>query len=260
MPNSAALGEAGAGGDVAVEGRAATPPGLPSSNLPINPALAKIPILVYHSIAPANPLKPEDKMQLHYRIDPIIFAEQMAYLKNNGYTPITFNTLVEAIINNTSIPGNPVVLTFDDGWRNQYTYAVPVLQQDNFVATFFIITSYVDGNYPAYMSWDQVISLDKMGMEIGSHTVDHVNLATVTPTQVQFEVTTSKAVLEQRLGHSVTTFAYPDYGQNSAVQLALHDAGYVGARGGWGKTPNSINTIYNLKSQEVVNNPDPFIR
>jgi len=252
------------GGIVWAEGRGGgggAPPTQDTSATPfVNPSLSKIPILVYHSIAPLDPTKPEDEMHAHYRVDPVIFSEQMDYLKNNGYHPITFNTLVQAILNNTPLPEKSVVLTFDDGWKNQYTYAVPVLEKDHIIATFFIITGYADGKYPAYMSWNQIISLDKAGMEIGSHTVDHLNLKTITPDKVQFEITQSKARLEQELGHPITTFAYPEYGQNPAIQAALKAAGYVGARAGWVSTPNSVATIYALKSQEVIDNPNPFTR
>ena len=226
--------------------------------VPGDASLAKIPILVYHSIMPQNPLKPETRMQKHYRIDPAVFAEQLEYLKKNGYQPITFNTLAEAMINKTALPKKSVVITFDDGWENQYTYALPVLRQDKFPATFFIITSYADRKYAAYMTWDQIVALDKAGMEVASHSVDHPNLTTLPLQKVQEEISQSKTVLEQKIGHTITTFAYPYYAQNQAVQAAIASAGYVAARAGWVGTQNSLNTIYALKSQEVINNPNPF--
>jgi hypothetical protein len=118
----------------------ATPPSadtvaLPKSVVDIKP----VTILTYHSIEP-KPAKKEAPMTLHYRIDPKVFEQQMKYLKDNGYSTITFNTLVHYVKDGTPIPEKSVVLTFDDGWKNQYTYGVPVLKKYGFTGTFFIIT------------------------------------------------------------------------------------------------------------------------
>ncbi len=218
----------------------------------------KIKILVYHSIAP-TPKKKESTMTLHYRIKPSVFESQMKYLKDNGYNTITFSTLVKSIQDGTKLPSNDVVLTFDDGWKNQYTYAYPILKKYNYIGTFFIITSYPTGKYPAYMSWDEIISLDKSGMEIGSHTVHHLNLAKSKNQSIQEEATNSKKVLEEKIGHTIKTFAFPDYAHNQATELAIKNASYAGARVGYGKYKNNIDHIYELTSQEVVNNPNPFL-
>lgn len=213
-----------------------------------------VPILVYHRFG--TPDAHASKMQIHYFISPENFKLQMQYLKDHGYTTITFNTLVDHYLNGTTIPNKSIVLTFDDGWRSQYEDAVPVLKQFGFTGSFFIITSYE--TYPAYMTWDMIKDLDKSGFEIGSHTVHHVNLAKIDLVKANTEVVDSKKTLEQELGHPITTFVYPEYGTNVAVQKLLKDAGYLGARAGWTRTVNSKSTIFDLKSQEAVNNPNPF--
>lgn len=218
---------------------------------------ADVPILVYHSVGPKTGKK-ESKMAKHYHIYPETFEAQMEYLKDNGYTPITFNALVDHYLNGTAIPAKSVVLTFDDGWRDQYTYAYPILQKFGFTASFFIISSYPTGNYPAYMSWADIIALDKAGMEIGSHTVHHLNLTKVSPAQVTSELVDSKATIEKEIGHPITTFVYPEYGQNTAVQQAVKSAGYIAARAGWVRPVDGKQSIFALKSQEAVNNPNPF--
>lgn len=221
---------------------------------PVNPQY--VPILVYHSFGP-QVLKKEDKMQLHYLVTTGAFDSQMKYLADNHYTPITFNAYVDYLKNGTPIPNKSVVLTFDDGWKSQYQYALPILQKYHFTGTFFIISGYP--GYGAYMTWDQVLGLDHAGMEIASHTVHHINLAKAkTLAQVISEVTDSKKTLEGKLGHPITTLAYPEYGQNAAAQKAVSDAGYIGARAGWAKFKNSATHIFELTSQEVVNNPNPF--
>ena len=228
---------------------------LPLSNTKETPDHIKI--LVYHSIAP-TPNKKESLMTLHYRITPSTFESQMQYLKNNGYNTITLSTLIKSIINKTLLPKNDVVLTFDDGWKNQYTYAYPILKKYNFIGTFFIITSYPTDKYPAYMSWDQILSLDKSGMEIGSHTVHHLNMTKINSLSLQNEVVNSKKTLEDKIGHSIKTFAYPDYAHNTKTETAIKDAGYIGARIGYGRFKNTVDHVNELISQEVVNNPNPF--
>ncbi len=226
--------------------------------LPKKPQVAyQVPILVYHNVAPA-PAKKESAMTKHYRITPENFEAQMQYLKENDYTPITLNALASHYLQGTSIPAKAIVLTFDDGWKSQYTYAYPILKKFGYTASFYIITSYPTGKYPAYMGWDQIRDLDKNGMEIGSHTVHHVNLARIPVAQVAPELTDSKATLEKELGHAITTFVYPEYGQNAMVQAAVKSAGYLAARAGWSRLSNGASTIFALKSREAVNNPNPF--
>lgn len=218
------------------------------------PDTSPVPILVYHRFG--TPPPHASKMQVHYFVSPENFAKQMQYLKDHGYTTITFNTLVDHYLNGTAIPSKSIVLTFDDGWRSQYEDAVPILKQFGFTGSFYIITSYE--TYPAYMTWDMIKDLDKSKFEIGSHTVHHLNLAKIDLAKANTEVTDSKKTLETELGHPITTFVYPEYGNNAAVQQLLKNAGYLGARAGWTKTANSKDTIFDLKSQEAVDSPNPF--
>jgi len=183
---------------------------------------------------------------------------QMKYLSDNGYHPISFSDYVNSLKNNTKLPDKAIVLTFDDGWKTQYQYAVPILEKYKFPATFFIVTNYVDGNYPAYMSWDNLKDLVKNNFDIESHTKSHSILTKLNSKKLADELGGSKKTLEDKLGIKVTTLAYPNYMQNKTVQDALKSAGYLGARAGWMPFKNSINYIYELKSQEVVNNPNPF--
>ena len=211
-------------------------------------------ILTYHSFGP-KPAKPETKMQLHYRVTSESFESQLKYLSENGYTTITFNQLANHYLNNTPIPAKSIVLTFDDGWKTQYEYAVPLLEKYHMTGTFFIITKTIGG---PYMTWDEIKDLDKNGFEVASHSETHPMLPKVSATQLHAEIWNSKATLETELGHPITTFAYPYYMYNSAVESEIKSAGYIAARAGWSKLANSADTIFALKSQEVVNNPNPF--
>ncbi|MCE9585230.1 polysaccharide deacetylase family protein [Candidatus Nomurabacteria bacterium] len=213
-----------------------------------------VPILVYHSFGPAHSKK-ESAMQKHYRVTEKVFEQQMKYLSDNGYHPITFYSYINSLKNNTELPEKAVILTFDDGWKTQYTYAVPILEKYHFTGTFFIISKNTNGSY---MNWDNLKDLTTKGFEIASHTETHPMLTKLDAVKLKKEVEGSKKTLEDKLGIKVTTLAYPNYMQNETVRSAVKSAGYLGARGGWAKFKNSADHIYELTSQEVVNNPNPF--
>ncbi len=217
----------------------------------------QVPILVYHSFGPSLSQK-ESKTKMHYRVTEKMFEEQMKYLSSNGYHPISFSSYVNSLKNNTKLPEKAVVLAFDDGWKTQYQYAVPLLEKYKFTATLFIITDYVNNNYKAYMSWADLKDLVVHDFDIESHTKTHSILSKLDAKQLADELTGSKKILEDKLGIKITTLAYPNYIQNKTVREAVKSAGYLGARAGWSRFKNSIDYIYELTSQEVVNNPNPF--
>ncbi len=217
----------------------------------------QVPVLVYHSFGSA-PLKKESWMRMHYRVTAEAFQSQMKYLSDDGYHPISFSTYVNSLKDNTKLPDKAVVLTFDDGWVSQYNYAVPILEKYKFTATFFVITDYVNNKYKAYMSWDNLKDLVKNNFEIASHTESHPILTKLDFKKLANELNGSKKILEDKLSVKVMTLAYPDYAQNQTVRDAAKLAGYVGSRAGWSNIQNSNANIYQLKSQEVVNNPNPF--
>lgn len=212
-------------------------------------------ILVYHTVEPKTDKK-EGVMQKHYHILPENFRAQMQYLKDNGYAVIPMKVYLDSITKGTEIPKKSVVLTFDDGWKNQYEYAYPILKEFGYTATFYIISGTV-GSKP-YMSWDNIKELDKAGMDIQSHTATHANLTKVSEQKVTEELTRSKKTLEEKLGHGISMLAYPYYGNNAVVQKLVAQAGYTSARAGWTKLGNTKDTLFMLKSQESVNSKNPF--
>ncbi len=211
-------------------------------------------ILTYHSIEP-KPATKEGAMQLHYRVTPENFEAQIKYLMDQGYTPITFTALIDHVSNGAAIPEKSIVITFDDGWKSQLDYAVPVLKKYGFTATFFIIT---DLRNHRYMSWDEVRSLARDGFEVASHTKTHPHLTSAKDDALVQEIAGSKKILDEQLGFSITTLAYPYYQHDARVMKAVQDAGYKGARGGWGNFKNNKDHLFEFTSQEVVNNPNPF--
>jgi peptidoglycan/xylan/chitin deacetylase (PgdA/CDA1 family) len=214
----------------------------------------QIPILVYHSVEPAT-TKKEGVMQKHYHIFPENFEKQMQYLKDQGYSPIPFQEAIRYYQQGGNLPTKPVVITFDDGWKNQYDYAYPILKKFGYPATFFIITKSRGG---VYMTWDEIRELDRAGMDIESHTETHANLTKVDEKKITEELGGSKKILEKELGHPIQSIAYPYYGNNPVAQRLVEQAGYRAARAGWTGKKNSKETLMQLTSQEAVNNANPF--
>lgn len=189
----------------------------------------KIPILLYHSIAEyaAGPFR-------QWVVSPAVFAAQMAYLDQRGYTPLTVSQLVQARPNP---PARPVVITFDDGFADFYTNALPVLQCYDFAATLFITTAFV-GNSSGWLhradarpmlTWPQIGTIRAAGVEIGAHSHTHPQLDTLPVAAAGEEIRRSKLILEQHLGCPVVTFAYPHGYYSPAVRRLVQQAGYTSA-------------------------------
>jgi peptidoglycan/xylan/chitin deacetylase (PgdA/CDA1 family) len=145
------------------------------------------------------------------------------------------------------VPPRTVAITFDDCYRDNL-FAARVLASYGLPASFFVPTSFVgtdhvfdwDKDLPrmANLSWDDVREMNAMGFEIGSHTVTHPNLGTVTTERLRLELRESKATLEKQLGRPVRWFAYP-YGGKSNFKLdhlpIVHEMGYEGCLSGHGR-------------------------
>ncbi len=204
-----------------------------------------IPVLMYHSIdyEKNNELRiPKDK-----------FREQMQYLKDNGFHPITLDELYSNIVFNTTLQDKPIVLTFDDGYSDNYTNAYPVLKEFGFKATVFVITGCI-GTGP-FLNADQLKEMDKNGVEIQSHTVTHKKpLSEMTAAEQKTELQDSKAALESLLGKKVDYFAYPWGKYNTDTLKLIQESGYKMAfTTAEGKADKS-NGIYKLKRIYISNN------
>jgi peptidoglycan/xylan/chitin deacetylase (PgdA/CDA1 family) len=166
----------------------------------------RVPILVYHSIAPARPGWSAEQRLLD--VDPATFQRQMSYLAANGYTVIPLETLVDVLQGHGSAPPRAVVITFDDGWLTQYQNALPVLEEMHYTATFFVITQQV-GRGTMYMGVDELKTLQRAGMTIAAHTRTHPNLTKLGDAQLRDEVLGSRQDLQKMLGLTADLFAYP---------------------------------------------------
>ncbi|MEO6060663.1 MAG: polysaccharide deacetylase family protein [Thermoflexales bacterium] len=135
---------------------------------------ARVPILMYHYLSVPPP--DADRIRIDLSVSPAMFEQQLAYLKENGYTTISLGDLFDALAGGRGLPAKPVILTFDDGYRDAYENALPLLKKYGMRATFFIVTDFIHAGHPAYLTWPMVQALNDSGMSIENHTRSHADL------------------------------------------------------------------------------------
>jgi peptidoglycan/xylan/chitin deacetylase (PgdA/CDA1 family) len=160
-------------------------------------------------------------------VTPDDFSRQMDWLEINGYHPVTLEDLRGYLLGSGGLPSRPVVLTFDDGYRDLYSTAFPILLRHQFKAVAYIVPGFLGS--PNNVTADQVLEMEANGIEIGSHTVSHADLTRLPAGDLHREVFDSKAMLEALLGHPVLDFCYPAGRFNDAVVRAVQAAGYLSA-------------------------------
>ncbi len=193
-----------------------------------------VPILMYHSVSlsntnPVNILfrHIDVKFQLNV-VSPNSFAKQMDFLKKNGYQVIPLDDYVEGDIARKKFPHNTVVITFDDGYLDNYKNAFPVLKKYHFPATIFLISDYV-GKNPNLLTWDNVKEMSQNGISFGSHTRRHAYIPDLSKKQMKDEIAGSKRVIEEHLGRPICCLAYPTGGFNEEAKAIVALAGYKAA-------------------------------
>lgn len=171
---------------------------------------ASIPILMYHSITNED----ESDSHPYYRTktSPAIFAAQMRHLHQCGYITCSVAEAIRRLQQQSRV--KLVVITFDDGYRDFYRHAFPVLQQYGFGATVFLPTAYIGEQSIQFkgadcLTWREVRELNDHGIVFGSHTVTHPQLRELSRAALADELAKSKQTIEEKLGCGVESFAYP---------------------------------------------------
>jgi peptidoglycan/xylan/chitin deacetylase (PgdA/CDA1 family) len=205
-------------------------------------------ILMYHNVVHF----PLEKEIPYDNVPPELFHAHMRILKHGAFHVISLRELVSLMSLNQAIPPRTIAITFDDGYKNNYTNALPVLLEAGLRATFFIIAGSV-GKHKSFdhilwdrmskqhfrkhpdsrlpISWSEIKELLHCGMEIGSHGLTHRSIGNLDKDEAQREIIRSKEILEEAIASSVTSFAYP-FGSKSYNDLnrttasLLMEAGY----------------------------------
>jgi peptidoglycan/xylan/chitin deacetylase (PgdA/CDA1 family) len=209
------------GGSARAEERDTCPLRLPN---PLPSRELVVPILMYHRINYVTASTPE--ITRHLTVDPADFARQMGWLKRHGYHTVTQRELFDALMCGDRLARKPIMITFDDGYRDAYRHAAPVLERLGMRATAYVITGRISGSDPSFLTWKQVRGLERRGVEVASHTVSHAGLTGLSDQAALNELVRSRKTLERKLGHRVPWLAYPYGDYDAHVESLARQAGY----------------------------------
>lgn len=195
----------------------------------------KVPVLVYHKID--NPTT-DVKIRGAYTA-PRRFEKQLTYLKKKGFSFYFASEMIDFYRSNGRFPDKGLAITFDDGWKDNYTNAFSILRKYEIKATIFLVPSCIgkttdqvtaDGEGPReHLSKDNIIEMSQHGVEFGSHSMNHKLFNQITPAEIKTEVVESKAAIESLIQKPCETFAYPAGFYTEPAIEALHNSGYKGA-------------------------------
>ncbi|MCP4609840.1 MAG: polysaccharide deacetylase family protein [Planctomycetes bacterium] len=174
----------------------------------------KIPILTYHSIDDSGSV---------ISTSPTKFQSQMKYLHDKHFNIISLNEMVKCISERQTVPPKSVVITFDDGFKNFYSTAYPVLKEYGFTATVFLVPGYCGRNnqwdgqpkeIPVMdlLNWEEIREMADNSIDFGAHTMNHADLSRLLAEQAREEIVKSKHAIQKYLKKDVQLFAYP-YGR-----------------------------------------------
>lgn len=184
-----------------------------------------VPILMYHRINVVTPSTPPITRRL--TVHPAVFARQMRWLRRHGYRTITQRQLFEGLLCGRPLGRRPILVTFDDGYRDALRYAAPVLARHGMRATAYVITGRISNGDRSFLTWRQLARLERLGVQVGSHTVTHRALTGLSSSAALAELVRSRRKLERRLGHRVPWLAYPIGAYDSRIESLARRAGYV---------------------------------
>ncbi len=205
---------------------------------------ATVPVLCYHQIREWRVGESEYSRGL--TTPPTLFAEQMAFLAENGFHPISPADYYDHLVRGMELPTKPVLLTFDDGHISQMT-VVPILQKYGFTATFFLMTVVI--GKPNWIKTDQIRPLDALGYTIGAHTYDHQNLAKLPAPQFVKQVVAPRQRLEVIIGHPIRFFAYPFGAWNARTLTEMSGLNFDAAFQLGDHKMDAVNPLMTLRRQ-----------
>ena len=164
---------------------------------------------MFHHIGAVPDFANDDQIRKNLTVSTARLEENLQTIKKLNYTPITFIEMAEFLDTGKKLPQRPIILSFDDGYDDNFLEALPLLEKYKMKAVFYIITDKVGTG--GYMTWEQIKQLQEKGHEIGSHTRTHPDLATISGNakRLQAEVVESKAILAEHGIQNIISFCYP---------------------------------------------------
>ena len=177
-----------------------------------------VPILVYHQLGDPPPASPYPAL---YTSD-AAFVQEIGWLHAHGFEAVTLDEMMRAFFHHGTLPAKPVVITFDDGVIPQATFAPSVLSRYGWPGVLNEVVR-------DHLSNARLFHLHRIGWEIDSHSVTHPDMTTLTPAEVQFQLTASRAFFRHTIHVAANSFCYPASRYNAAIEAAVKAAGYTSA-------------------------------
>lgn len=215
-------------------------------------------ILYYHSISDAP---------MRSSVSPSLFAAQMELLAGRGYAVLALSDAVHRLAARGTLPQQAVVVTLDDGFRDNYDHAMPVLQRLGLPATVFLTAGYIGTSrlptltrttfMPEPLDWKQVREMARHGIEFGSHTCTHPLLSQLPREMARRELGESRRVIENEIGQPVSLFCYPRGDFDHAVKALVREEGYVAACSTRPGVNDAGGDLYALRRTYVSRNDTP---
>lgn len=215
-----------------------------------------LPIIMYHSVTP------QAGNNAFLAVSPELFKKQMRFLKEHRYKVMRLEELAALIREKKRIPPKSLAITFDDGYKDNYTYAFPVLKEYGFPATFFIIVNEVGRAQDDRLSWQELYDMRDSGIiSIGSHCLGPEPLVNIKSEEViRREIFNSKKTLEEKLGLEIESFSYPEGLFNPRIKGLVMEAGYKLAVATKSRKNNKIkdNDVFALRRLRISSKDDLF--
>jgi peptidoglycan/xylan/chitin deacetylase (PgdA/CDA1 family) len=214
-----------------------------------------VPILMYHyiSVPPAD----ADIYRKDLSVSPELFDAQLTYLHDNGYTVVTLDDLLYALTRGDALPEKPVILTFDDGYTDNYTNAFPILSRHGMTGQFFIISDFVNAGREGYMSWPQIEEMAVAGQRFGSHSRDHPNLSGQDVDYLVWQALGGAEAIQDHLGYHPRWIAYPSGHYDAQTIAVYHSAGYWGGLTTQQGATHTLDGIFELERVRVRGSHSP---
>ena len=190
--------------------------------LTMTPAPQGVLVLEYHHVSDDV----EDEGWA-YTVPVAEFKEQLDYLQAQGYTTISMQDFVRAKKGKQELPDKPVILTFDDGYEDNYTTLLPLLEERGMKATVYMVTNSIGRK--GYLSWNQLRDMQNRGIELGSHTANHQPLTSLERDKQAEEMKLSKLLMEWNGLKTIFTFSYPNGAYDEGMPELLKENEYLTA-------------------------------
>lgn len=223
-----------------------------ASRLGLGPSY-RVPILMYHRLSEPN------GSSARYDglcVAPRAFAEQMRFLRDEGFTTLFVSEVVRAIRERRPLPARSVAVSFDDGYASVLENGMGALVATGAKASVYVITEHHRANKPGFLAPEQIVELQRTGLvELGSHSRTHPDLTTLSDARLEDEIVASKAWIEELLGPGPLVFCYP-YGRYDRRAVALVErAGYLGALATREGVVNRPSDAFALRRVRVTTEP-----